>query len=258
MNFYIDGSIVATTGNLYTRDIICLCDSIPIDCEYIKPDDGLWVVTEPTGSMFDTYYVQGGATALGIKVGNIFAFKNIYELTLQEYDENYNVLKSLLEVEHPVNNDILFYQQLFASCFSLLESFLNSTFLRFTCDSEDAYHKIWNNKCLDRCYAIIQNKVVAKGPDCVQKEILFREAVNQIVYHRFDKVHDLFQIAFNMNVQLETLEDRLEKRHDIVHRFGYDKNGNRIIIDHNDVKSLLEEIDAIVKNIAEQMMEISH
>ncbi len=45
---------------------------MPLDSEYIKPDDGLWIICEPAGSMFDIHYVYGGVIALGAKVGNKF------------------------------------------------------------------------------------------------------------------------------------------------------------------------------------------
>ena len=71
-------------------------------------------------------------------------------------------------------------------------------------------------------------------------------AINQIVYLRLDKVYDLFQIFFDVDVYLEPLNGRIENDKDIVLRIGYD-----------DMKSLIEEIEAIIKNIAEQMVEIS-
>ena len=87
---YIDGSVVATTGNLYTRDIYCLCDNMPDNSVYYKPENGVWNVTENTGSIFDTYYVSGGVTALGMEKGDIYAFKSIYEFTVQDYRKEKN------------------------------------------------------------------------------------------------------------------------------------------------------------------------
>lgn len=75
--YYIDGTIVATTGNLYTRDVAAGCTEIPSDCIIIKAPNGIWEVVEPTGSMFDTYYARGDVMATDIRNGDVYAFKSI-------------------------------------------------------------------------------------------------------------------------------------------------------------------------------------
>lgn len=254
---FVDGTVLATQGNLYTRNIFAGCEGVPFDCEYIKPEGEIWEVTEDTGSIFDTYYVRGDVVATGsIEAGDIYAFKNIYEFTVRDYREDCRRLKAIMELDIPHDKQNLFYQQQFASSFSLLENFLCCTFFRETCDREDAYHRVWNARLLDR-HIKKECREVANGPDCLKKELLYIDAVNQVMYHNAGRVRELFREAFHIDVDLTSLETGLAKRHDIVHRFGHDKMGGKVMVTKEDVLSLLTEIDSIVEKTAEQILALT-
>lgn len=252
--YFIDGTIVATTGNLYTRDITAYCADIPSDCIIIKAPNGIWEVVEPTGSMFDTYYASGNVVATDITNGDVYAFKSIYEFTIRDYKDDWKRLRSMLDVDITEERRTLYFQQQLVSSFSLLEIFLSCTFLRETCDREESYHSVWKSGCLDRHIHGADQQVIKKGPDCVQKELLYIEAVNKLIYHNAAFVKTIFQVAFGITVQLDSLGDELKKRHDIVHRFGYDISGNSVLVTRDEVLSLLTNIDAIADDVSRQIL----
>ena len=252
--YFIDGTIVATTGNLYTRDSFAGCTEIPSGCIVIKAPQGIWEVVEPTGSMFDTYYARGNVVATGIGNGDVYAFKSIYEFTIRDYKNDWKRLRSMLDVDIPDDQRSLFLQQQLVSSFSLLENFLSCTFLRETCDREDSYHEVWKSGCLDRHIHGADQQAIKKGPDCVQKELLYIEAVNKLIYHNAAFVKTIFQVAFGITVQLDPVEDEIKKRHDIVHRFGYDQMGNSIEVNREEILSLLLKIDEIADDVSRQIL----
>lgn len=256
--YVINGGIFATTGNLYTRDIWTMDDRCPEEAIIITPPNGVLEITQNTGSIFDTYHVKSFVTASGIDIGNIFAFKDIYQFTINSYKMNRDILKRLLlcppkdlELRH------IFYQEQYAQVFSLLERFLSDTFVRQTCDNENTYHRVLNSGILIS-KNVIQGKVnrkIIKGSDCLEKELLYiRTIKNNIVYHKFDLIRELFSIAFNISVDFSPFTEPLVVRHDIIHRFGHSiKKRIDWTISEKDVLSLIEMVDGLVTTISSQL-----
>lgn len=255
--YVINGGVFATTGNLYTRDISAGDERCPEGAIVIAPPNGELEITQNTGSIFDTYYVKSFVTASGIDVGNIFAFKDIYQFTIDSYKKNRDLLTRLL-LTPPEDAKLrqIFFQQQYAHVFSLLERFLSDTFVRQTCDNEDSYHRVLDSGILI-AKNIVQgkpNKDLIKGADCLEKELLYiRSIENYIVYHKFDLISELFSVAFNISVDFGPLKGPLEVRHDIIHRFGHSVKGREVSISENDVKSLLEMVDGFVTTISTQI-----
>lgn len=204
--------------------------------------------------MFDTYFVRGDVVATDLEKGNVYAFKSIYELTIRDYQADWIKLRSMLDLDIPIEKQNLFWQQQLVSAFSLLENFLSCTFLRETCDREDAYHRVWASGCLDKHIKGSVQKAIKNGPDCIQKELLYIEAVNRIIYHNPAHVRNIFKDAFGIDVQLESLGSELQKRHDIVHRFGYNKSAEQVLVTKEEVHSLLESIKNNTKDISERVL----
>lgn len=255
--YVINGGVFATTGNLYTRDISARDERCPEGAIIITPLNGELEITQNTGSIFDTYYVKSFVTASGIDMGNIFAFKNIYQFTIDSYNNSRGLLTKLL-LSPPEDAQLrqIFYQQQYAHVFSLLERFLSDTFVRQTCDNEDSYHRVLDSGILI-AKNIVQrkpNRDLIKGDDCLEKELLYiRSIENHIVYHKFDLISELFSIAFDISVDFCSLKRPLDVRHDIIHRFGHSVKGNVVTISENDVKSLLEMVDGFVTTISSQI-----
>ena len=90
-----------------------------------------------------------------------------------------------------------------------------------------------------------------------QKELLYIEAVNRIIYHNPAHVRNIFYEAFGIDVLLDSLGVELQKRHNIVHRFGYNKSAEQIIVTKEEVHSLLTSIDTITRDLSERVLLLS-
>ncbi len=252
--FYIDGALLATTGDLYSHNIIAGGASYPADAEVITPPDGVLEITKDCGSIFNTYYVREWATAGGIwglSKGAICAFADIYEFTVRDYTNGLRLIESMLENIPADSRKNLYLHQQYASVFSLMEKFLSFTFVRQTCDNEESYHRVLDSGLLQEKYG---NKPILDGPDCLDKELKYIELANKVVYHNQKAVKALFNEAFGIDVDLSLLESSLDVRNDIIHRFGRTKSGAEIILSLEEIQTLIQSVDGIVKSTAKQIM----
>lgn len=253
-SIYVEGAILATTGILYSHDVIAGGSIHPADAEVITPPNGVLEITEDTGSIFNTYYVRDWVTAYGINglsKGDVCAFGDIYEFTVRDYNEGLRLIESMLDNIPTDSRKHLYLQQQFASVFSLMEKFLSFTFVRQTCDNEDSYRRVLASGLLQQKYG---NKAILNGPDCLEKELKYIELSNKVVYHNQKAVKDLFKEAFSIVVDLSSLEEAMEVRNDIIHRFGQTKWGADVVISLEQVQSLIKSVDSIVQNTAKQIM----
>lgn len=258
-HIFIDGGLVATTGNLYARSISSGGSWHPEDAVMITPPGGWLEITCDMGSIFDSYYVSGPVACggiLGDSKGAIASFLDIYDFTVRNYEKGISQIQRMLEISVPETDLGLFLQEQYASVFSLLEYFLSCTFVRQTCDREDSYQRLLaSGELLKRSTKELNS--ILNGPDCLLKELTFIEVANRIIYHNADRVGVLFKTAFDINVDLSILKKQLEVRHHIVHRFGHTKNGSQVSVSVNDVQTLIEDVDRIVRSTIDQILKLS-
>lgn len=250
--YYINGGVVAEKGCLYTRDIKAGCTWHPEDAEEKPIENGEWRITKREGSIFDTYYVSGYVTAGGIDDnGAIKAYIDIYKFTIEQYEEGIALIRKMLQRVPEGECENLYCQQQFASVFSLMEQFLSCTFVRQTCDREDSYHRVLEAGHLQEWYG---KRQILNGPDGLDKELMYIEQANRVVYNNIERVPKLFEAAFGVSIEMSELKDAVTVRNDIVHRFGHTIMGAEVRLTAADVQALIEKVDELVHKTAEQIM----
>lgn len=250
-HIFVDGGLYVSKGCLYSRDVSAGGSWHPEDAEIISPLGGVWEITTDTGSIFSSYYVREFVSCGGGEYGDIVAYADIYKFTIDQYEKGLEQIKRMLESVPGGEQGVLYCQQQFASVFSLMEQFLSCTFVRQTCDREESYHQVLESGLLQQKFG---NKQILNGPDCLEKELKYIELVNNVVYHNQKAVRRLFDSAFGICVDLCPLEDLLEKRNDIIHRFGHEKKGGDLRLAPDDVRDLIVKVDNIVNETARQML----
>ena len=248
---YIDGNFLLKSGVFYCLDF-CMyanekfketADEI-IDCN----KDSIYEVTENAGSMFNSYYVKGGATMYGLDGSGIIFFKKEHEQTYVKYKEvQTRIVKILDNSIIPEDCKNYFYQQQYISLFSNLEYFLYGTFMWETCQCYESYQRVLNAHLSFLEYK--EAKPILRGEHCILQEKTFVKQIKYVIYHNATQVGKLYKAAFDIDVDLKALEDEIEIRNDIVHRAGYTKEGVPILIKHDDVMALKDKIDYLVDYI---------
>lgn len=250
--YYIKGGVVAEKGCLYTRDIKAGCTWHPEDAEEKPVENGEWRITKNEGSIFDTYYVSGYVTAGGTyNNGAIRAYIDIYNFTIEQYEKGITLIRKMLLSVPEGEYESLYCQQQFASVFSLMEQFLSCTFVRQTCDREDSYHRVLKAGHLQEWYG---KKQILNGPDGLDKELMYIEQANRVVYNNIERVPKLFKAAFDVSIDMSALKDAVTVRNDIVHRFGHTIMGEEVRLTAADVRSLIKKVDELVHKTAEQIL----
>ena len=254
---YIDGNFLLKSGVFFGLDFWMYVDDKfketadeIIDCS----KDEIYEVTEDGGSMFNTYYVKGGITMYGENGSGIIFFKNEHDRTYTRYrDIQDKIIKLLEEAIIPEESKNYFYQQQYISLFANLEYFLYGTFMWETCQCYESYRKVLNSHLNFLEYK--EAKAILRGEHCILQEKTFVEQIKYVIYHNAMQVGKLYKAAFNIDVDLNTLKNEIDIRNNIVHRAGYTKEGNPILIKRDDVMELKGKIDYLVDYITVKIKE---
>lgn len=246
---FIDGGVLIKNGTFFAGNYIVMyaSEDEKKDAEVIEVPSGILEVEGDYGSIFNNYYIRGGLTFYsGEDIEFIFEDQ---ERTFSIYKDCINKVERLIDESSIPDSLInLFYQQQFSSAFGALELFLYNTFMRQVCNDYNIYNKVIDAhlRCFERCN---EDKKIAKGENCLEKEKWFIEKTQNIVYHNVKQVKDIFHHAFNINVDLDVLEDDINMRNDIAHRMGYTVKGKPVVITDSDVLALIGKTDKIVENL---------
>lgn len=74
--------------------------------------------------------------------------------------------------------------------------------------------------------------------------------LQNLVWHRWDKVAQLFAYGFGFKTpSFKPFDEALVRRHHIVHRGGFDKEGVAVVISHEDVAELTGLIEAFAQEV---------
>lgn len=183
----------------------------------------------------------------------IHSFFNEHKRTHTKFNNIQNQIIQLLEETIiPKELQPYFYQQQYISLFSNLEYFLYNTFMWETCQCYDSYKRV-----IDAHYRFLEReenvKEILHGEHCILQEKTFIEQIKYIVYHNTSQVRKIYKTAFNIDVDLDILEDERDIRNDIAHRVGYTKDHVQLQITKDNVLNLKEKISNLVNSITEQI-----
>lgn len=134
----------------------------------------------------------------------------------------------------------LYYNGLYISAFGILELFLCDFLL---CGV------FWK----DEFYLNALTKLNIKlRPDQFLVEEKIKNAIYNKVFHRFDEIQDIYTAVFNFGFpDWQELSKRIERRHNIIHRFAFSKE-NRMIVDYatkEDAEELIQTIEKFVGDL---------
>lgn len=95
----------------------------------------------------------------------------------------------------------------------------------------------------------IEKRDIFKVKENLKKEII--DELNQISFHSLKQVIPMFKnvLEIDFSKELKTLPKAIVKRHDIVHRNGKNKDGDKTEVTIDNLTSLISEVQNIVKYI---------
>lgn len=190
------------------------------------------------------YFTKNDIYSNGI--GTVAAYQG-YGAALEYYKENISIISNLLKIDIDKDIEQYTFHGLFTDVFSILELFLSDLILTLIYTNDTIYEKAidyykTSNKCRNEVKEI-ERKV---------HNLFF----NGIVYHKFDKVRDIFIKLIGLEFpNTERLRIYLHKRNNIVHRFSFsniDRMGI-IKITKNDIINLINESNFFVEKLIDNL-----
>lgn len=170
-----------------------------------------------------------------------------YLAALKYFKEHISKISTLLEFQIPDEIEQTVYHGLYTDAFSILELFLSDIILCMIYSNDTIYNK-----------AVQYYKVAKPCKNEVQE--LERKVhnffFNEVVYHKFDKVKDIFTSLIGIKFpDTKDLRNLLHKRNNIVHRYSFSNIDRMTVvkITQEDVRNLIKVSNTFVNNLIDNI-----
>lgn len=174
-------------------------------------------------------------------------WENLAPSTFDEFNLTMQKLRGMLESDLVLTND-MFLKMVDVFAVTAMEAYLSGTLIEKV-KEDDTYllNAAKNIKDLkDEKMALYE---VVENPDKAKKRIF--EKIYEFMYHNLPKIKCIYEAVFGIkiNYSLKNLIPIVQRRHDIVHRNGKNKDGKEIVLDTAMVEQDIEFISSFVKKI---------
>ena len=159
----------------------------------------------------------------------------------------YNSFESELNALKTYQNDPLINRLLFSHTISIMEKYLSDLFIHEISFNDVKLKRLANqNKFKEQKLSVafaLNNSVSDWMINTMKK----------IVWHRLNDIQILYKDVLGISFELEhPVIDAINKRHHLVHRNGYDLEGNLVSISDNDLENLITTIKKFIAKIDEK------
>jgi len=157
-------------------------------------------------------------------------------------------INQLLEI--PVSNIIqnTFYRLIYANVITVLETYLSDAFITEIFNNSDKFRKFIESTEEFKKTKITISEIFNESD---RIEVTARKYLSNIVWHRLEKVSYLYKNTLNIafSEEKQDILKAIQKRHDIIHRNGFDENGNEIIITLSEINTLILKTTTFISRI---------
>ncbi len=144
-------------------------------------------------------------------------------------------------------------QLVFSGVIGVLESFLWETAQHWLDTSDDVLRAFITKLPVLRDEPIKLGDIF-KRLDSLRVHV--KGHLQNTVWHRWDKVGALYKAGLGIDLpSVKLIDAALEKRHDIVHRSGHDKDGTPITIDVEQIHALSRQVETFATEITKLLAE---
>ena len=167
----------------------------------------------------------------------------------QLYDATHTDIEKMLDSSFALPEDVkpMLYKLLYANAITMMETYLGDTLKREVLKDEAGI------RCFVENYEDFQKRQFKLSDLYNERDALpklIRETLANILYHNLPKIKPIYKAVLNIDLgDIRDLYQAVLVRHDIVHRNGFDKEGNEHVITKEDVQQLQDK----VKNLIEQV-----
>lgn len=167
--------------------------------------------------------------------------------TFEEFNATMRELQDMLK-SNLASSSFTFLKMVDAFAVTAMEAYLSGTLINQVKQSEE-YLKSAAEKINDLKEEKMSLYEVIKNPDEAKNKVLAK--LYEFMYHNIPKIKKIYESVFNIKIDypLKDLMEIVNRRHDIVHRNGKDKDDRDVVLTKEITEHDLNVITAFVKKI---------
>ena len=226
------------------------------DAQEKLEDEFFDVVTE------DIYRELKNYLALNQSISDAFKFhldlaKDI--ASISDYHDNFSGaildIEALLKIEIDSRDEHCFYRLLYANVITALETYLYVAFMGTVNTNPDLMRQFIETT------PEFKNKKIPLSEAFEAKDKAEEEAnvyLDKLVWHNIKRVKQMYKdtLGIDFPEDISAIFQAIETRHDIIHRNGRTKEGDKIIITENDISELIVSIETCVRTIDAELAKL--
>lgn len=171
---------------------------------------------------------------------------------LELFEDSVFAGTEMLNVDVSAQTKRAIYVMVFAHVVAAVEGFLATTFITTTLSSSTYIQRLVES---DPEFA--ERKLTVK--EIFSKHATLKDDIGtylkDLIFHRLDKVKPMFKAVFDIDFgDIKWLFQAVRVRHDCVHRAGYDKDGEPIELNSQDLINLMHACLDLVKRVDAEIM----
>lgn len=175
--------------------------------------------------------------------------------SFQIFNEIISSTKEIINI--PINSDQVkknLLVMLYGHIVAAVESYLSSTFTEKVMSSKDSE---FIRKLVENDPEFAKRKFTIKEIFTKREELEndVKQYLRELIFHKIDKVKPMYKDVLNVDFgdDIKWLFEAINLRHDCVHRAGYDKDGNEVDLNKEQVEELIKQSTDLVKHIENEL-----
>lgn len=165
-----------------------------------------------------------------------------------QFNQEIENLKSLNNINlHDINLQETLQRQIYSGIITCLEDYLSTTLIQNVLNNDEYFKNFVKTYPNIKKRRFNLNEIYEKLDDL--REIVKMELID-VIYHDLPKIKLMYQETFKIDFPVITdLMQIIMNRHDLVHRNGKNKDGEKIDISNTDVLDAIDKVQQFVKVI---------
>lgn len=162
--------------------------------------------------------------------------------------------ESLLKIDVAQHNAFSLNVMIYGHVVAATEGFLSSVFIKTTTRSEDLIRRLIETdpKFSEMKFSMSQ---LFKERESIKGTVA--AYLQNLIFHDLKKVKPMYKAVLGLDLgDIDWLFKAVSKRHDCVHRAGYDKEGNQISFENDELQVLLLSVRSLCESIMETVKKL--
>jgi hypothetical protein len=153
----------------------------------------------------------------------------------------------LLKIDFGPNNAFSLNVMIYGHVVAATEGFLSSVFIKTTLGSEDLIRRLVETDSAFSNMKFSMSQIFEKRESIKETVAIY---LKKLIFHDLKKVKPMYQSVLGHDLgDISWLFKAVLKRHDCVHRAGYDKDGNQLTFSDGEAETIIQNVRVLCQSI---------